>query len=88
LRPNLNVNLDIVLEERDSVLRIPNGPAIGRGQQHEVYVLRSGQAYKTEITTGLKTESYVEVLDGLKEGDRVVLSEISSPEDIENMENH
>jgi HlyD family secretion protein len=88
LRPNLTVHLDIVLEERDSVLRIPNGPAIGRGQEHEVYVLRSGQPYKTGITTGLKTDSYVEVLDGLNEGDRVILSEVSSPEDIEYMENN
>ena len=33
LRPNLNVSLDIVREERDSVLRINNGPAIGRGNE-------------------------------------------------------
>jgi len=88
LRPNLNVNLDIVLEERDSVLRIPNGPVIGRGQQHEVYVLRTGQPFKTEITTGLKTESFVEVVAGLNVGDRVVLSEVSAPEDLEHMENY
>jgi len=88
LRPNLNVNLDIVLEERDSVIRIPNGPVIGRGQVHEVYVLGPGQPYKATITTGLKTESFVEVLDGLKEGDQVVLSEVSSLEDLENFENN
>jgi HlyD family secretion protein len=86
LRPNLSVNLDIVLEERDSVLRIPNGPAIGRGQSHEVYVLRMGQASAATIITGLKTEEYVEVVEGLQEGDRVVLSEVGSLTDLENME--
>jgi HlyD family secretion protein len=88
LRPNLSVNLDIVLEERDSVLRIPNGPAIGRGQSHEVYVFRMGQASAATIITGLKTEEYVEVVEGLQEGDRVVLSEVGSLTDLENLEHN
>jgi HlyD family secretion protein len=88
LRPNLTVNLDIVLEERDSVLRIPAGPAIGRGQEHEVWVLEPDQASSVTIRTGLKTGDFVEVTEGLKEGDRVVLSEITSPEALENLENH
>ncbi len=41
LRPNLTVNLEIVRAERDSVLRIANGPAIKRGREHQVYVLTS-----------------------------------------------
>ena len=86
LRPNLTVNLDIVLQERDSVLRIPNGPAIGRGQSHDVYVLRTGQASAATIITGLKTEQYVEVLEGLQEGDRVVLSPVGSLADLGNVE--
>jgi HlyD family secretion protein len=85
LRPNLNVSLDIVLEERDSVLRIPNGPAIGRGNEHEVYVIRPGRVVATPIITGLKTADYIEVLEGLSEGDRVVLSEVPNPEDLNNL---
>ena len=86
LRPNLSVNLQIVRVERDSVLRIANGPVIGRGDEHEVYVLSNGTARKTNIRTGLKTEEYVEVMEGLVEGDRVVLSHISSPNDLEELE--
>jgi len=86
LRPNLNVDLQIVTEERDSVLRIVNGPAIGRGDDHEVFVLSNGKAVKTPIRTGLRTQDYVEVVKGLQEGDRVVLSHISSPDDLEEWE--
>jgi len=86
LRPNLNVSLDIVRAERDSVLRIHNGPAIGRGDEHKVYVLRNGTATEREIRTGLITEEYVEVLEGLSEGEQVVLSNISSVEDLEDVE--
>ena len=82
LRPNLNVSLEIVREERDSVLRIHNGPAIGRGNKHKVYVLQNGNAIEREILTGLVSEAYVEVLEGLSEGERVLLSDISSVEDL------
>ncbi len=86
LRPNLNVSLDIVREERDSVLRIHNGPAIGRGDEHTVFVLQNGNASERVIRTGLKTEEYVEVREGLSEGERVVLSNVSSAEDLEVLE--
>ena len=86
LRPNLNVNLDIVREERDSVLRIKNGPAIGRGNEHKVFVLQNGNVREREITTGMRTEEYVEVIEGLTEGERIVLSDISSVEDLEELE--
>ena len=86
LRPNMNVNLEIVREERDSVLRIHNGPALGRGQEHTVIVLQNGNAVERSIKTGLRTEEYVEVLEGLSEGDRVVLSNVSSVEDLEVLE--
>ena len=86
LRPNLNVSLDIVREERDSVLRINNGPAIGRGNEHKVFVLQNGNASEREIKTGMRTEEYVEVIEGLTEGERIVLSDISSVEDLEELE--
>ena len=83
LRPNLNVSLEIVREERDSVLRIHNGPAIGRGTEHKVFVLQNGNASEREIITGMRTEEYVEVMTGLSEGERVVLSDISSVENLD-----
>ena len=86
LRPNLTVDLKIVRAERDSVLRISNGPALGRGREHKLFVIESGQAVVRETRTGLKTEDYVEVLEGLKEGDRVVLSDISSVRKLDELE--
>jgi len=86
LRPNLNVDLEIVRAERDSVLRISNGPVIGRGNEHSVYVLEGGSVVLRQIRTGLKTEEYVEIVDGLRKGERVVLSDISSVEDLEELE--
>lgn len=86
LRANMDVGLEVVRQEQDSVLRIQKGPALGRGQEHVVYVLQNGAAVEREIVTGLEGEDYVEVLDGLYEGDRVLLSGISSLENVEVVE--
>ena len=86
LRPNLTVNLEIVRSERDSVLRIANGPVIGRGREHQLYVLTSGRAELRSVRTGLRTDDYIEIVEGLNEGERVVLSEVSSIEDLKELE--
>ncbi len=83
LRPNLTVDLNIVRAERDSVLRISNGPAIGRGREHKIYLLHEGGAELRDIKTGLKTADYVEIVEGLEEGDRVVISDISSADKLD-----
>lgn len=85
LRPNRTASLEIVRAERDSVLRLPNGPVFGRGRDHEVFVLTSGGAKLVEVLTGLKTPDYVEIREGLEEGDRVVLSAVSSVEDLKEL---
>ena len=86
LRPNLTVDLNIVRAERDSVLRISRGPAIGRGRDHQVYVIKMGEAALRDIKTGLKTDDFVEVLEGLEEGERVVISDISSADMLDPLE--
>ena len=86
LRPNRTASLEIVRAERDSVLRLPHGVVFGRGNEHEVFVLRPGGAQVHTVITGLKSPEYVEIREGLEEGDRVVLSAVSSAEALEEME--
>lgn len=86
LRPNLTVNLEIVMAERDSVLRVAPGPVFGRGKEHEVYVISDQGAELRLIRTGLRTEEYIEIVEGVKEGELVVLSEISSIEELEELD--
>jgi HlyD family secretion protein len=41
-----------------------------------MYVVRGNKAYRTKILLGDSNFDYVEVLDGLKEGEKVILSDI------------
>jgi HlyD family secretion protein len=86
LRPNLNVSLEVVRQERDSVLRIQKGSPLGRGNEHRIYVVQNGSAVERKITTGLVGERYVEIVDGLEAGERVLLSGAASVKDLEDLE--
>jgi len=83
---NLNVDLLIVKERRDSVLRIRNGPALVRGNQHEVFSMGLEEAILKNLTTGLKGDEYTEILAGAREGDELIISEISAFKRIKEVE--
>lgn len=85
LRPNRTAELQIVRAERDSVLRLPHGSVFGRGKEHEVFVLTSSGPRVVNVITGLKTPEYIEIREGLEEGDRVVLSSVSSIDELKEM---
>ena len=77
LMPNMEVALMLVIQQRDSVLRIEQGPAFGKSQRQDVFVVKSGKAVRQSITTGLVGTEYIEILSGLNAGDRVIVSDVS-----------
>lgn len=77
LLPNMSVEMMVVKEEKDSVLRVKNGPALNNEtNEFDVYVVKSRTAKRTRIVTGLKGKDYTEIVSGLKEGDKIIISEI------------
>ena len=79
-RPDLSVDGTVELERLDNVLYVGR-PAFGQGQQ-TVKLFRlspDGQeAVHTPVTLGRSSVSTIEIVDGLKEGDQVILSDTSS----------
>jgi HlyD family secretion protein len=78
-RPDLSVDGTIELERLASVLFIES-PAFGQeqGTLSLFKVLPSGEARRTSVKVGRRSVQFVEVVDGLVEGDRVILSDMSS----------
>jgi Cu(I)/Ag(I) efflux system membrane fusion protein len=59
--------------EAPSVLTVPRSAVIETGSEAVVYIEQSGGAYEhTVLKTGRRGDTLVEVLSGLKEGDKVV----------------
>lgn len=84
-RPDLSVDGTIELERLTNVLYVGR-PAFGQGQQI-VGLFRlspDGQeAVRTKVKLGRSSVSTIEVVDGLKEGDQVILSDTSAMDSYE-----
>jgi HlyD family secretion protein len=76
LRPNLAVDLQVVVARRDSVPRMAMTPLFERGDNHEIYIVESGRAVLTTVGSGLKGDDFVEIVSGVGVGDRVIASNI------------
>jgi HlyD family secretion protein len=75
LRQGQRVSVRLVFETRPNVLKVPRGPFLEAGGGRKAYVLADGLATLRTIKTGATSVSEVEVVDGLKEGDRILLSD-------------
>ncbi len=76
LRPDQQLEIRVVISNRKNILRLPNGPYYkGRGYK-DMFVIRGRKAYRTRVLLGDANFDNVEVIEGLKEGDIVILSEI------------
>ncbi|MEO6966975.1 MAG: efflux RND transporter periplasmic adaptor subunit [Rhodanobacteraceae bacterium] len=74
LRQNQRLSVRIVLDKRDNVLTVARGSFIDESGGNYAYVVRDGIAMKTPIRAGASSIDKVEILSGLKEGDRIVIS--------------
>ncbi|NMB56892.1 efflux RND transporter periplasmic adaptor subunit [Candidatus Beckwithbacteria bacterium] len=69
---NMSLTGDIVLAEKNDVLIIPTTAITEMNGKKIVKVIKNGQTQPIEITTGLETDTEIEVLTGLTEGDVII----------------
>ncbi|WP_266172145.1 efflux RND transporter periplasmic adaptor subunit [Dyella subtropica] len=74
LRQNQRLSVRILLDKRDNVLTVQRGSFVDESGGAYAYLVRDGIAEKHPIRTGASSIDKVEILDGLKEGDRIVIS--------------
>ncbi len=74
LRPGMFIKAAILSEKRDSTIVIPKETIISRQDGKIVFVVENGIATEKKITTGLETMDAIEVVEGLKVNDRLVVT--------------
>ncbi len=83
LRNNLRVDVLVVTDSRASTLRLRKGPfAQGEGTE-SVFVVQGNQAVRRPVRLGLSGYDHFEVLDGLDEGEEVILSNMQDYQHLE-----
>ncbi len=74
LRQSQRVTARLLIEEKPNVLLVPRGPFVESEGGRFAYVMQDGIAVRTPITLGATSVSAVEIISGLKAGDKVVIS--------------
>ena len=74
LRQNQRLSVRVLLDRRPDVLSVRAGSFIDESGGQYAYVVHDGVAVKTPVRLGARSVDRVEILSGLKPGDRVVVS--------------
>ncbi len=87
LKPGMTANVSIIVDTKRDVLKVPNSALRFRPTNLErdkktmkgkgVWVLDNGKAVRREVTTGISDGSFTELLSGLKEGEEVIVEELT-----------
>ena len=73
LKPGMFARIEVVLLEKPEVLAIPSNAVMGNQGEKFVYLLEGNKAARRPIVTGIEQDRFVEVREGLKEGDQVIV---------------
>lgn len=74
VKTGMTANVNIITEQRDDVLIVPNRAVRTVGRQRMATVLFEGAEMQVPIVVGMSGDTHTEVVSGLKEGDVVVVS--------------
>lgn len=77
LKDGMSATAEIIIEQHDDVLLIPNRAIQGSWENPFVEVVTDEQIEKRQISIGLSDGIYAEVLSGLEEGEEVILPQAS-----------
>ncbi|RFT16420.1 MAG: Cobalt/zinc/cadmium efflux RND transporter, membrane fusion protein, CzcB family [Candidatus Saccharicenans subterraneus] len=73
IKPGMHAEVEIVSEVFPGRLLVPQAAVLVRGGRPLVFVIENGLAKWRYIQTGEENEQFVEVLDGVKEGEQVIV---------------
>ncbi len=74
LRQNQRLSARIVLDTRRNVLMVERGPFLEQGGGNTAYVMDGDVAVRRTLRTGVSSLGAVEIVDGARAGDRIVVS--------------
>jgi RND family efflux transporter MFP subunit len=78
LRPEMTATVRIALERREHVLALPLRAVRREGQRQFAWRAQGQGVERAWITTGTRDETHWEIVDGLREGDAVVIGDVKN----------
>lgn len=66
-----SASVELYTDSVKDALVVPVNAVLGTGEEKYVYLVEGDAKIKTNVTTGVKTDAYVQIVTGVKEGDVV-----------------
>ena len=74
LKPGVSARAEVFIDKKDDVLQVPIQCVFLDEGRHLVYTLGDdGRPMSVEVTPGLSNQNWIEILDGLEQGQQVLL---------------
>lgn len=83
LRPNLKTEVYLITDSKTETLVVKKGAVFKGSKNQEIFIIREGKAIKTSIVTGLSNATHIEIISGLQEGDKIIISDMKSYKHLE-----
>ncbi len=76
--PGMSANCEIITAKKDNIIRIPLQALVARNKKNGVYKIEEGKTKFVEVKTGITEAMWVEITEGLEEGDLIVSGPIKT----------
>src|SRR6266851_1320441 len=74
LRPGLTVKVSLELRKFAASVTVPVAAVRAQGSERSVFVVEGGKAKEVKVKTGIESPDWIQIADGLKPGDEVVVA--------------
>ncbi|EQB09053.1 secretion protein HylD [Sphingobium quisquiliarum P25] len=71
LKPGMLLTVSVAARQRQS-LAVPELAVVGEGDERYLFIVAEGKARRVKVATGMRQNGLVEILDGVKPGQKVV----------------
>ncbi len=78
IKPGMSVSVNIITESKPSVLLAPINAVKTMGTGSYVEILVDGQPQRKTVTAGLSSDTMIEIVEGLEEGEKIITQTTSS----------
>jgi membrane fusion protein (multidrug efflux system) len=76
LKSGRYAEITLQMSHKDNAIAIPTEALIPEMEGEKVFIFKNGKAQSIKVNTGLRTESLIQITDGLKFGDTLITSGI------------
>jgi len=78
VKPGMSVSVNIITESKAGVLLVPLTAVKTMGKNSYVEILVDGQAQRKTVTVGSSSDTMIEIVEGLEEGEEIIIQTVTN----------